>query len=107
MTVSLKILARPETGMTNIDVLEFFRRTTVSIRGNAKLREPQKEAYHAIAEHLRADGGKSYVQLPVGCGKTGVMGLAPFGTANGRVLIVAPNITVRDTILKELDISKP
>lgn len=35
------------------------------------------------------------------------MGIAPFGVTEGRVLIVAPNITVRDTILNELDISKP
>jgi DNA repair protein RadD len=93
--------------MTNIEVKEFFHRTAVNIRGNQQLREPQRESYHAIAEHLSAGGGPSYIQLPVGCGKTGVMGLAPFAVTEGRVLIVAPNITVRDTILNELDISKP
>jgi superfamily II DNA or RNA helicase len=43
----------------------------------------------------------------VGCGKTGLIGLAPFGVAKGRVLIVVPNVTIRATVLRELDISDP
>jgi superfamily II DNA or RNA helicase len=88
-------------------VKAFFRQTAASIRENRQLREPQRDAWVAISEHIASGGGPSYIQLPVGCGKTGVMGIAPFGVSNGRVLIVAPNITVRDTILSELDISKP
>ncbi|MDQ6911263.1 MAG: DEAD/DEAH box helicase family protein [Verrucomicrobiota bacterium] len=93
--------------MTNDEIKEFFQETQVNIRGNQLLREPQRESYEAIADHVSQSREASYIQLPVGCGKTGVMGLAPFGVAEGRVLILAPNITVRDTILTELDISKP
>lgn len=93
--------------MTNEEVKYFFNNTVVKIHGNLQLREPQREGYQAIIDHCNSSSGPSYVQLPVGCGKTGLMGIAPFGVTEGRVLIVAPNITVRDTILNELDISKP
>jgi len=93
--------------MTNEEIKAFFDNTLVNIRGNHLLREPQREGYHAIVEHFDEDGGPSFIQLPVGCGKTGLMGIAPFGVADGRVLIVAPNLTVRDTIVSGLDISTP
>ena len=93
--------------MTNEEVKDFFKNTVVEIHGNPQLREPQREGYQAIVEYFNSRSGPSYIQLPVGCGKTGLMGIAPFGVTEGRVLIVAPNITVRDTILNELDISKP
>ena len=48
-----------------------------------------------------------YVQLPVGCGKTGLMGLTPFGVAKGRVLIITPNLTIRENVRRELNISDP
>lgn len=93
--------------MINTEVKAFFDSTLVNIHGNQQLREPQREGYHAIVNHFEEESGPSYIQLPVGCGKTGLMGIAPFGVTDGRVLIVAPNVTVRDTILTELDISAP
>jgi DNA repair protein RadD len=93
--------------MTNDEVKSFFDNTIVNIHGNHQLREPQREGYQAIVNHFGNNNGPSYIQLPVGCGKTGLMGITPFCVADGRVLIVAPNITVRDTILSELDISSP
>lgn len=93
--------------MINDDVKSFFHDTKINIHGNHLLREPQREGYQAIVDHFNINEEPSYIQLPVGCGKTGLMGMAPFGVTEGRVLIVAPNITVRDTILTELDISKP
>lgn len=93
--------------MTNADVKDFFDKTNIQIHGNKLLREPQREGYQAIFDHSKGQTRFSYIQLPVGCGKTGLMGISPFKVTKGRVLIVAPNITVRDTILGELDISKP
>ncbi len=84
--------------MTNAEVKDFFDSTLVSIHGNDLLREPQREGYEAIVSHFEDEEGPCYVQLPVGCGKTGLMGIAPFGVSPGRVLIVAPNLTVRDTM---------
>jgi len=91
--------------MQNHEIALFFRDTPVSIFGNSSLRDPQREGYDAIQRHFRDSSKPCYVQLPVGCGKTGLMGLTPFGLASGRVLIVAPNLTIRANIIRELDVS--
>ena len=78
--------------MDNKDIGDFFSDTEVSIWHNQLLREPQMEGYFAIRGHFSVSEEHCYVQLPVGCGKTGLMGLSPFGIAKGRVLIIAPNL---------------
>jgi DNA repair protein RadD len=93
--------------MDNEAIAEFFASTPVHIHGNSSLREPQKEGYRAIAQHFEMSGEPCYVQLPVGSGKTGLIGITPFGLSRGRVLIVTPDLTVRSTIMKELDITDP
>lgn len=79
----------------------------VAIWQNPNLREPQIEGYFAVRDHFRKSAEPGYVQLPVGCGKTGLMGIVPFGTAQGRVLIIAPNLIIRDNIRRELNVSDP
>ncbi|MGH8651497.1 MAG: DEAD/DEAH box helicase [Gammaproteobacteria bacterium] len=93
--------------MDNIEIERFFADTTVDIWRNPSLREPQIEGYFAIREHFQNSDEPCYVQLPVGCGKTGLMGLAAFGIAKGRVLIIAPNLTIRENIRRELNVSDP
>lgn len=93
--------------MDNETISEFFHNTEVNIWGNGSLREPQIEGYFAIKDHFKKSDDPCYVQLPVGCGKTGLMGIAPFQIANGRVLIIAPNLTIRKNIKDELNISDP
>src|SRR5215471_5890550 len=75
--------------------------------GNTNIRLPQEEGYLAIQRHFANSAREGYIQLPVGCGKTGLMGIAPFGLSRGRTLIVAPNLTIRDTIYRDLNISDP
>jgi superfamily II DNA or RNA helicase len=91
----------------NPQIEAFFREGSPNVYGNVALREPQIEAYQAIVEHVQVSHEPCYIQLPVGCGKTGLMGMTPFGAAKGRVLIVVPNLTLRANALKELDISNP
>lgn len=93
--------------MNNAEIKQFFRNTPVSVQQNGALREPQIQGYLATQQHFQQSREPGYIQLPVGCGKTGLMGLTPFGIANGRVLIVTPNLTIRDNIQRELDISNP
>jgi superfamily II DNA or RNA helicase len=93
--------------MDNKKIEELFTETKVSIWQNPSLREPQIQGYFAIREHFQRSDESCYVQLPVGCGKTGLMGLAPFGVAKGRVLIIAPNLIIRENIRRELNISDP
>lgn len=93
--------------MENKEIASFFEETKVTIWGNSSLREPQIEGYFAIKEHFKKSKEPCYVQLPVGCGKTGLMGLTPFQIAKGRVLIIAPNLTIRENIKNELNIGDP
>lgn len=93
--------------MDNTEIARFFRDTETTIWNNASLREPQIEGYFAIRKHFAEGRSPCYVQLPVGCGKTGLMGLAPFGIAQGRVLIIAPNLTIRENIRRELNVTTP
>lgn len=93
--------------MDNTEIAKFFSETKVAIWQNGSLREPQIEGYFAIRAHFKETNGPAYVQLPVGCGKTGLMGMAPFGVAKGRVLIIAPNLTIRENIRRELNVSDP
>ena len=88
-------------------ISDFFSKTLCKIWGNQSLRVPQIEGYFAIQDHFKNSGAPCYVQLPVGCGKTGLMGLTPFGLAKGRVLMIAPNLTIRQTIKRELNIGDP
>ena len=93
--------------MNNPTIKQFFHDTPISVEQNQSLRQPQIEAYLATKQHFGESLEPGYIQLPVGCGKTGLMAMTPFGVADGRVLIVAPNLTVRENIRRELDVSKP
>ena len=44
-------------------------------------------------------------RIPVGCGKSGLISLLPFGVAQGRVLVIAPNLTIRSQLANDLDIT--
>lgn len=77
------------------------------VLNNPRLREPQQQAYIQIAEHFTASREPVLVQIPVGCGKTGLMSILPFGISKGRVLIVAPNVTIREAIFEAVDSASP
>jgi DNA repair protein RadD len=83
----------------------FFARADAKILNNTQLREPQREAFEAAATHFESYSDPVIVQLPVGCGKTGVAAILPFALAQGRVLIVAPNTTIREGLYADLNVS--
>lgn len=84
---------------------EFFTASDASIEDNLLLRDPQKEGYAAAYDFFLNSGEKAIIQLPVGCGKSGLIALLPFGIAKGRVLVISPNLTIRDELKKNLDIT--
>ncbi len=90
---------------TSQTIGEYFKSAIYSIEDNAGIREPQKEAYKKLYDFFKAGGHEALVQLPVGCGKSGLAAIAPFGIAEGRVLVVTPNITIRDEIKNNLDVT--
>lgn len=87
----------------------YFNETVPCIYGNSNLRRPQIEAYLAVYKHFVVQEKKSdaVVVVPTGVGKTGIIGILPYGIAKGRVLVITPQIIIRETILDELDPSSP
>lgn len=83
----------------------FFLQTEAFIDENPEIREPQREAYQRLYDYFKAGGKKAIVQIPVGCGKSGLAALVPFGISNGRVLIIAPNVTIKDGLFESFDVT--
>lgn len=89
------------------DLAGFFIRAPANIDENPRLREPQRLAHKAIREHFGVSVEPAILQIPVGCGKTGIISTLPFGVAKGRVLVIAPNLTIRKGVTEALDIANP
>ena len=84
-----------------------FQTSVANIEGNDRLREPQREAYQHVREHFERSSSPAILQVPVGCGKTGIIATLPFGISKGRVLVIAPNTTIRRTVADALDLAHP
>lgn len=83
----------------------FFLNLDFNIEGNDSLREPQSDGYLRVYEFFRSGKNKAILQIPVGCGKTGLAALLPLGLAEGRVLIIAPNLTIKGGLYDAMDIT--
>lgn len=83
----------------------FFTSADAFIDENEQIREPQKEGYQRLYDYFKSGGKNAIVQIPVGCGKSGLASLIPFGIAKGRVLIIAPNLTIKKELFDTLDIT--
>ena len=82
-----------------------FQWLTPQIAENTRLREPQREAYTAISEHF-SDPEKhreAGIVLPVGCGKSGLITIAPFGVLARKVLVIAPGLRIARQLLKDFN----
>lgn len=81
-----------------------FKDLEPNVAENTDLREPQRLAYHAIEAHdFSANEGREVgIVLPVGCGKSGLLALAPFAVSSKRTLLVAPNLNIADQLTKDL-----
>jgi len=84
---------------------KYFIESEPNIYGNSNLREPQVQGYSHVYEHfmINKKTTHSVIVLPTGVGKTGLMGLLPFNISQGRVLIITPQITIRDTVVDALN----
>jgi DNA repair protein RadD len=89
----------------NQPINAFFTNLDYNIESNASLREPQWDGYLKTFEFFRAGKNKAIIQIPMGCGKTGLASLLPLGLAKGRVLIIAPNITIKKGLFEAMDIT--
>ena len=91
--------------MQIVDDDHLFQTLTEDIEDNQRLREPQRDAHKAVRRHFSDNDEHVILQIPVGCGKTGIMAILPFGIARGRVLVITPNLTIRKGVAEALDIS--
>ena len=91
--------------MTNDEIASFFNMAQAHIQGNPNLRDPQVDGWYHTRQHFRNSREHAILQIPVGCGKTGLMAILPFEIAQGRVLVIAPNLEIRRGISTAFDIS--
>lgn len=89
--------------------LNYFLESIPNIESNTDLREPQIAAYQAVYDHFVRNRSSEHaiVVLPTGVGKTGLMGIIPYGISFGRVLIVTPQLVIKDAVLDSLDPEHP
>jgi superfamily II DNA or RNA helicase len=87
-----------------------FQILAPSIADNKALRVPQREGYAALAEYYKNVSAEREVGivLPVGCGKSGLMAIAPFATSAVRVLVIAPSVRIAKQLLdKDFNSTSP
>lgn len=87
-----------------LQISDYFHAAPARILGNRALREPQRQAYLALRTHFvrQRRTTPAILQIPTGCGKSGVIAIAPYGIADGRVLVVAPNLTIKTGLERQL-----
>ncbi len=93
--------------LSNQKIARFFNNAGARIQGNRSLREPQIAGHGAAVEYFSNGGRRAVERIPVGCGKSGLIALLPFGIALGRVLVIAPNLTIRNQLASDLDVTSP
>ena len=91
--------------LTKQPLESFFLNLDFNIEGNAFLWEPQHDGYLRTYQFFRSGKNKAILQIPVGCGKTGLAALLPLGLAEGRVLVIAPNLTIKNGLYDSMDIT--
>lgn len=77
-----------------------------NIADNESLRKPQVMAFQTLAEVSQSSDPTDQevgVILPVGCGKSGCISIAPFAYKSKRTLIVAPNVTIANQLFEVFD----
>jgi superfamily II DNA or RNA helicase len=82
-----------------------YQRIDPPVSTNERLRLPQKECYERIRQHYASPNADREVGvvLPVGCGKSGIIALAPFALRARRALVIAPNLNITTQLFKDAD----
>lgn len=77
-----------------------FQDRQPSITANPKIRTPQRETYAALETFAATPGDEreAGIVLPVGCGKSGCITLAPFAFRSQRTLVVAPGLKIAEQL---------
>jgi superfamily II DNA or RNA helicase len=73
---------------------------------NKRIRTPQREAYDELVKYRSESDGQEReigIVLPVGCGKSGCITLAPFAFKATRTLVVAPGVPIAGQLHNDFD----
>lgn len=86
-----------------------FRDRRPNVNGNQRLRTPQRETYSALEQYVSSPGDEreAGIVLPVGCGKSGCIALAPFAFRSNRTLVVAPGLKIAKQLHAYFDPTNP
>ena len=85
---------------------DLFQTLVPQIDNNPLLRTPQQEAYAELArfaETPKESEREVGIVLPVGCGKSGLITMAPFAFGATRTLVVAPSVKIAQQLLDDFD----
>ena len=76
----------------------------VFIADNPRLRIPQREGWTRIRDHFERDDAarEAGIVLPVGCGKSGLIAIAPYAVGARRALVIAPGTRIRGQLGNDL-----
>lgn len=86
-----------------------FQTREPSIIDNVNLRTPQREAFLKLVEFVGSSNEQDRevgIVLPVGCGKSGCITLAPFAFRANRTLVVAPSVKIAQQLYDDFDPSR-
>jgi superfamily II DNA or RNA helicase len=88
---------------------EIFATVAANVEANDDLRVPQRDGFVAIRLHYeRQDAAREVgIVLPVGCGKSGLITLAPFAVRARRLLAITPYVDLADQLYRDFDFSRP
>lgn len=87
-----------------------FRERLPNIGSNRNIRTPQREAYQALVDYAsnpEESEREVGIVLPVGCGKSGTITLAPFAFRSSRTLVVAPGVSIAGQLAADFNPSNP
>jgi len=82
---------------------DVFSTRQPAVAGNPLVRTPQQETYAALEGIAQTDDREAGVVLPVGCGKSGCIALAPFAFRSRRSLVVAPGLRIAQQLAADFD----
>lgn len=84
-----------------------FKTIEPIISENSKIRSPQREVFSKLVEAAATMEHRELgIVLPVGCGKSGCITLAPFAFKATRALIVAPGVRIASQLHDDFDPTK-
>jgi superfamily II DNA or RNA helicase len=85
-----------------------FQDRRPNVSENPRIRTPQRETYDALVTFAADPGERECgIVLPVGCGKSGCITLAPFAFCSRRTLVVAPGLRIAEQLYRDFDPTNP